>query len=199
MTAVITPGLCYRVTVQERREKLRQAAASCIKRYHLKPPSLRCDVCDEFAHFARDTELGLATASTLVSPIYTLGNSCPIQLSSGSCEWRYRGRYLKGSLSGFIKYTEYSDSFTRLQLDVFHTFWDLYHLSQYRHRPAATSTSSERLTADRSHALQEVTIGIVVWRDYTDQKGRILRRRTKVYDLKLFLGEFVTPMETEKR
>ena len=70
-----------------------------------------------------------------------------------------------------MKYIEYLDSFTRLQLDVFHAFWDLYHLSQYRHRPAVTSTSSERLTADRSHALQEVTIGIVVWRDYTDQKG----------------------------
>ena len=40
VTAVIPPGLCYRVTLQGRRERVRCAAAFHIKPYHLKPPSL---------------------------------------------------------------------------------------------------------------------------------------------------------------
>ena len=51
-TAVITPGLCYRVTLQGRRERVRRAAASHIKPYRLRPPSLRHDFGDEYAHFA---------------------------------------------------------------------------------------------------------------------------------------------------
>ena len=43
VTAVITPGLCYRVTLQGRRERVRRAAASHIKPYYLRPPSLRHD------------------------------------------------------------------------------------------------------------------------------------------------------------
>jgi hypothetical protein len=41
--AVITPGLCYRVTLQGRRGRERCAAASHIKPYHLRPPLLRHD------------------------------------------------------------------------------------------------------------------------------------------------------------
>ena len=52
VTAVITPGLCYRVTLQGRRERVRRAAASHIKPYYLRPPSLRHGFGDEYAHFA---------------------------------------------------------------------------------------------------------------------------------------------------
>ena len=52
VTAVITPGLRYRTTLQERRERVRRAAASHIKPYYLRPPSLRHDFGDEYAHFA---------------------------------------------------------------------------------------------------------------------------------------------------
>ena len=41
VTAVITPGLCSRVTVQGRRERVRRAAASHIKPCHLRPSFLR--------------------------------------------------------------------------------------------------------------------------------------------------------------
>ena len=37
VTAIITPGLCYRVTLQGRRERVRRTAASHIKPYHLRP------------------------------------------------------------------------------------------------------------------------------------------------------------------
>ena len=102
VTAVMTPGLCYCVTLQGRREGVRRAAASHIKPYHLRPPSLRHDFGKEYAHFACGPGLGLAVASTLASPIYTLVDRCSIQLPNGSWELRCRGRYLNGSLSRFI-------------------------------------------------------------------------------------------------
>ena len=110
---------------------------------------------------------------------------CTIQLPNGSWEWRYRGRYLNGSLSGFITESECLDSFSSLQLDVFHDLWELYQPPRHPPRSAAKSTSSERLAANRTHALLEVPIGAVVWWDFTDRQGRIKQRcRTEVYDYK---------------
>ena len=102
ITAVITAGLCYRVILQERRERVRRAAASRIKLYHLRSPPMRHDFGDEYAHFAWGPDLGLGAALILSSPLYTLVYRCTIQLPNGSWEWRYRGRYLNGSPSGFI-------------------------------------------------------------------------------------------------
>ena len=184
VTAIITPGLRYRVILQGRRERVRRAAASHIKHYRLRPPSLRHDFGDEYAHFAWGFDLGLGAASTRASPLYTQVDRCTIQLPTGSWEWRYRGRYLNGSLSGFITKSECLDSFLPMQLDVFHTLWELYQSPRHRPRPAAKSTSSERLAANRAHTLLEVPIGTVAWPDFTDQQGRIQRCRTEVYDYK---------------
>ena len=184
VTAVITPGLCYRGTLRGRRERVRCAAASHIKPYHLRPPQLRHDFGDEYAQFAWGPDLGLAAASTLASPIYTLVDRCPIQFPNGSWAWRYRGRYLNGSLSGFITEGKCLDSFSPIQLDVFRALWELYKPSHHRPQPTAKSTSSDRLAANRGHALLEVPVGTVVWRDFTDRQGRIQRCRTKIYDYK---------------
>ena len=123
---MITLGLCYRVTLQGRRERVRRAAASHIKPYHLRPPPLRRDFGDEYARFAWELDLGLNAASTLASPLYTLVDHCTIQVPNGSWEWRCRGRYLNSSLSGFITESECLDSFSSTQLDVFHALWELY-------------------------------------------------------------------------
>ena len=123
VTAVIIPELCYRVTLQRRRERVRRAAASHIKLYRLGPQSLRRDFGDEYTLFA----LGLAAASTLSSPMYTLVDRCPIQRLNGSWEWRYRGRYLNDSLSGLVLESECLDSVTLLQIDVSHALWELYY------------------------------------------------------------------------
>ena len=184
VTAVIKPGLCYRVTLQGRRDRVRLTAASHIKPYHLRPPSLRHDFGDEYAHFAWGPDLGLGAASTLASPLYTLVNHCTIQVQNGFWKWRYRRRYLNGSLSGFITESECLDSFSSAQLDVFHALWELYQSSCHRPRPAAKPTCSKRLAANRAHALLEVPIGTVVWREVTDRQERIQRCRTKVYDHK---------------
>ena len=171
ITAVITPGLCYRVNLQGRREIVRRAAASHIKPYPLRPPSLRHEFGDKYAHFAWGPDIGLAAASTLTSPVYTLMDRCPIQLSNVSWEWRCRGRYLNGSLSGFFtEEGECFDSFIPLQLDAFHALWELYHRSHHRPRLATKLTNSKRLAAYRSYALLEMPIGTVVWRDFTDYK-----------------------------
>ena len=184
VTAVITPGLCYRVTLQGRRERVRRAAASHIKPYYLRPPSLRHDFGDEYAHFAWGPDLGLVADSTMASPLYTLVDRCTIQFPDGSWEWRYRGRYLNGSLSGFLTESECLDSFTPMQLDIFQALWELYPHSCPRPRPATQPSPGERLAANREQALLEVPIGTVVWRDFTDPQGRIQRCRTEVYDYK---------------
>ena len=162
VTAVITPGLCYRITLQGRRERVRRAAASHIKPYYLRPLSLRHDFGDEYAHFAWRADLGLVADSTLASLLYTLVDRCTAQLPNRSWEWRYRGRYLNGSLSGFIAESECLDSFSAMQLDAFHALWELYQHPCPRPRPAAKPSSSERLAANRAHALLEVPFGTVV-------------------------------------
>ena len=91
ITAVITPGLCYPVTLQGRRERVRREVTSHIKLYHLRPPSLRHDFGDEYAHFVWGPDLGLATASTLSFLIYTLVDCCPVQRPNRYWEWKYRG------------------------------------------------------------------------------------------------------------
>ena len=162
VTAVITPGLCYRITLQGRRERVRRAAASHIKPYYLRPLSLRHDFGDEYAHFAWRADLGLVADSTLASLLYTLVDRCTVQLPNRSWEWRYRGRYLNGSPSGFIAESECLDSFSAMQLDAFHALWELYQHPCPRPRPAAKPSSSERLAANRAHALLEVPFGTVV-------------------------------------
>ena len=184
VTAVMTPGLCYSVTLPGRRERVRRAAASHIKPHHLRPPVLRHDFGDEYAHFVWGPDLGLGAASTLASPLHTPVDRCTVQLPNGFWEWRYRGRYLNGSLSGFITESECLDSFSPAQLDVFHALWKLYQPSRHRPRPVAKPTSSERLVANRTHALLEVPIGTVVWRDFTDRQGKTQRCRTEVCDYK---------------
>ena len=69
-----------------------------------------------------------------------------------------------------------------MQLDVFHALWELYQQPRYWPRLAAKSTSSERLAANRAHALLEVPVGIVGWLDFTDQQGMIQRCRADAYD-----------------
>ena len=171
VTTVITPGLCNRVTLQGRRERVRRAAASHIKPYYLRPSSLRHEFGDEHAYFAWGPDLGLVADSTLTSPLYTLVDRCTIQL-------------LNGFLSGFITESECLESFSPMQPDVFHALWELYQHPWPRPRPAAQPSRSEHFGANRAHALLEVPIGTMVWRDFTDQQGRIHRCQTEVYDYK---------------
>ena len=108
-TTVITPGLCYRVTLQGGRKRVRRTAASHIKPYHLRPQPLRQDFGDRYAPFAWGPDLGIAAASTLASLMYALADRCLIQCPNGFWEF---GHYLEGSLSGLIAESECLDIFT---------------------------------------------------------------------------------------
>ena len=153
---------------------------------------------DEYAHFAWGPDLGLGAASALASPLYTLVDRCTIQVPNGFWEWRYRGHYLNGSLSGFITGSECLDSFSPMELDVFYALWELYQPPRHRTQPAAESTRTERLAANRAHALLEVPIGTVVWRDFTDQREGSNVAGPKSMTTKLHTGGFGTRMETGK-
>ena len=72
-----------------------------------------------------------------------------------------------------------------MQLDVFEALWELYQPSRHRPRPAAESTSSERLATNGAHSLLEVSIEAVVWRDFIDHQGRIQHCRVEAYDYKI--------------
>ena len=66
VTAVITPGLCFRVIFQGRRERVRRAATSYIKPYNVRPPSLRHNFGDVYAHFSWGPDLRF-------SPCFNIG------------------------------------------------------------------------------------------------------------------------------
>ena len=48
----------------------------------------------------------------------------------------------------------------------------------------AAATRMERDTLDIAHALGEVPVGTVVWRDFVDQEGKTYRHRGVIYDYK---------------
>ena len=183
VTAVITPGLCYRVTLQGRRERVRRAAASHIKPYHLGPPLLSHDFGDDYAHFAWGPDLGLGAASTLASPLYTLVGRCTIQLPNGFWEWRYRGRYLNGSLSGL---SQEVNAWTASRPCSWTAFTPCG--SCINHPATGPDPLQSQQAVDASqlteHTLCWRYLGTVVWRDFTDQRERNQRCRTEVYDYK---------------
>ena len=76
------------------------------------------------------------------------------------------------------------DSFTPMQLDVFHAMWELHHGDARGTRPPTTAMRVERDTLDRGHALSEVPVGTVVRREFVDQEGKTYRQQGVMYDCK---------------
>ena len=71
-----------------------------------------------------------------------------------------------------------------MQLDAFHAMWELYHDQSCGTRPPTAATRMERDALDRAHALSEVPVETVVWRDFVDQEGKTYRHRGVIYDYK---------------
>ena len=69
-------------------------------------------------------DLGLADTSVVAVPLYTLVDRRVAHGtgSSSAWAWEYQGRYQDGALSPWLTEDEASDSFSPLQLDVFHAF-----------------------------------------------------------------------------
>ena len=64
--------LSFTVQLNGRRVRQRKVAAPDLKPYHPRPLELRLPFEDEFAHLVWSADLGLADASVVAVPLYTL-------------------------------------------------------------------------------------------------------------------------------
>ena len=69
---VIHERLSFTVQLNGRRVRQRKVAATDLKPYHPRPSELRLPFEDEFAHLVWSADLGLADASVVAVPLYTL-------------------------------------------------------------------------------------------------------------------------------
>ena len=182
---VIRPGLTFAVTLAGRQTRRRNVAATDIKPFHSRSKDLKLPFEDEFGHHVWSADLGLVEASVVAAPLYTLTDRRAVQNSSGSSTswtWEYRGKYQDGTLSDWLTEDQTRDSFSPLQLDVFHAMWEHYHGPSRAPRPAGAPSRSERDVATRTKALREFPIGTEVGRELTDQGGHAVIRKGRVCD-----------------
>lgn len=127
---------------------------------------------DEYSHFARDTELGLAELSAAVSPTYTLVDRRAVREPTISSKREYRGRYLNGSESEWVMEAEALDSLTPPQLDVLHAMWELHKGTTSGPRPPTPPSRQKRSRADEEREIKEVLVGTSIWRNFMNHEGR---------------------------
>ena len=183
VTEVVLPGLSY-ITMNGRGIRRRRASAANIKMFHLRPDDLRHDFENEFAHLAWGIDFGLAEPSIVASPMYTVIDRKAVMGQGNAWKWRYKGRFVDGAELQWLSEEEARDSFTPLQLDVFHALWETYHGAECQARPTSTLTRKEREGIDREHALKQHPVGTVIWREFADAEGNKKRHLSKVFDYK---------------
>ena len=159
---VVQRGLSVVVVMQGRKIRKRTVSTAWLKPFHVRPLHLRHTIADEFAQYAWKVDFGLTAPSTVAHPFYTLVNRKEVTSDTGVIRWEYRGRYQNGTESTWVSESEALDSFTPLQLDVFHALWTLYHPET---SPATGSVSKKRpAPLSRSDALGLFPIGTPVYR-----------------------------------
>ena len=130
-----------------------------------RPPSrLR----KRIAHLAWGVNFGLAEPSIVASPMYTLIDRKAVMDQGNAWKWRYKGRFVDGTESQWLSVGEARNSFTPLQLDLFHALWKTYHGVECQARPTSTLTRKERDGIDREQALKQHPVGTVIWREFAD-------------------------------
>ena len=99
----------------------------------------------------------------------------------GTVRWEYRGRYLDGISSDWVKEAEVllEDSFTPLKLDTLHTLWNLNPRSG--EQTQKTARRKKRALLSRREALAQFPIGTWVTRSYA-AGDRQVSRAGQVYD-----------------
>ena len=153
-----------------------------VKPFHLRSKELRHAFEDEFAHLAWESDLGLEEVSVAASPLYTLLDRRVVHKNDHVWRWEYRGRFQGGSESEWVDEEEASNSFTSLQLDVFHALWEAYHGSHCQPRPPTAPSKSERDALSRELALMRHPVGTKVRRGFADGTGYIKEDTGVVYD-----------------
>jgi len=179
---VLLARLCFTVQLNGRRIRQRRVAAADVKPFHHRPDHLKLDFEDEYSHLVWSSDLGLQSTSVVAVPLYTLTSRRVQHHATGSAwTWEYRGRYQDGAQSDWITEDEARDSFSPLQLDVFHALWEL-HNPDDAPRPPGEPTRGEREVESRERALELYPRGTEVGRIFTDAEGRAKTFKATVYD-----------------
>ena len=179
---MIHPGLSYAVHLNGRCIRKRMVSVADIKPFHERPVELRHAFEDEFAHLAWGPDIGLAEVSTAAAPLYTLIDRKVSWIKEDTWVWEYKGRHQDGVESNWLSEEEAQESFTPLQLDVFHALWERYHGADHRARPPGMPTREEKPAASREVALKAFPIGTKVRREFADIRGKRRVFVGKVYD-----------------
>lgn len=104
------------------RRQRRHAAAVGMKPFHARPLHLRHSIQDELAtQKAWDIGLGLAPSPGEEAH----GRRRVASSSTGVSKWESRGKYQDGRRPTWFSERKALQSFTPVQLDVFHAKWDL--------------------------------------------------------------------------
>ena len=156
-------------------------SAANIKVFHERPEHMRHEFEDEFAHLAWGADLGLGITSTVAVSLYTLTDRKAVGDPGGARDWYYKGRYQRGAESECLE-EEVRDSFTPLQLDVFHALWETYKDPGCRPRPKPAPLKGKRDTESRARALQDFPVGTQVGRPFEGTNGVSRVAVGEVYD-----------------
>ena len=116
------------------------------------------------------------------APLYTLIDRKVLWVTEDTWVWEYKGRHLDGVESNWLNEEEVQESFTPLQLDVFHALWERYYGADHRTRPPGVPTRGEREAVSREEALKAFPIGTKVRREFADIRGRRKVFVGEVYD-----------------
>ena len=113
-------GLSAVIEMEGRKKRSRTVSGASLIPFYRRSSDLRHPIGDEFAQIAWGADLRLKGGSVPAAPMYTLTDRKKVESEVGTVRWEYRGRYLDGVSSDWVKETEALDSFTPLQLDTFH-------------------------------------------------------------------------------
>eukprot|EP00903_Cladosiphon_okamuranus_P005335 g5333.t1 len=179
---VLQERLCFTVQLNGRHIRQRRVVAADIKPFHQPPAHLRHDFEDEFSHLVWSSALDLADLSVASVPLYTLTARRVKHDRGGTAwSWEYRGRHHDGAQSDWITEDEARDSFSPLQLDVFHALWELYCPNEAP-RPLGEPSRGEREVVSRELALEMFPPGTKVGRVFMDAEGRSKTFKATLYD-----------------
>ena len=104
--------------------------------------------------------------------MYTLFDRKEVQGKDDTWSREYRGRYQNGAESQWLTGDEAKDSFTLLQLDVFHAMWETYKTVECRPRPDGVPSKGERYATSREEALKLHLVGTQVRWEFVDGMGQ---------------------------
>ncbi|CAB1106551.1 unnamed protein product [Ectocarpus sp. CCAP 1310/34] len=181
---VVCAGLSFTVRLNERHVRQRTVAASDMKPFYSRPLDVRLAFEDEFAHYVWEPDLGLVEDSVVAAPLYTLFDRRTTQAGGAptAWAWEYKGKYQEGTPSDWLTEDTVKDSFSPLQLGIFHALCEDYHGTDVAPRPPGALSRGEHEVATREAALKEFPLDTEVARELLDSDGNVVVSRGKVCD-----------------